>query len=211
MAPDRSFDMSMGLYGLGAVGTIGSWFAMNYVGRRTMFLGGLASLFTLLVIIGGLGFVRDKTSGSWAVGALLIVFTGIYDLTIGPCTYCLVAELSSTRLRSKSVVLARNLYNVANIVNNVIVPRMLNPEAWNWGAKSAWWFAVTNIFCFAWAALCLPEPKGRTYAELDVLFEQKVPAWKFASTDVDQFHTGHHQGPSSFSEKDKDGSIEHHA
>jgi MFS transporter, SP family, general alpha glucoside:H+ symporter len=34
----------------------------------------------------------------------------------------------------------------------------------------------------------VPEPQGRTFAELDVLFEQKVSARKFASTEVDIFH-----------------------
>lgn len=33
----------------------------------------------------------------------------------------------------------------------------------------------------------LPEPKGRTYAELDVLFEDKVSARKFATTKVDLY------------------------
>jgi SP family general alpha glucoside:H+ symporter-like MFS transporter len=33
----------------------------------------------------------------------------------------------------------------------------------------------------------MPEGKGRTYAELDVLFESKVPARKFKSAVVDPF------------------------
>jgi hypothetical protein len=33
----------------------------------------------------------------------------------------------------------------------------------------------------------IPEPAGRTFAELDLLFERRVPARKFASTDVDVF------------------------
>lgn len=33
----------------------------------------------------------------------------------------------------------------------------------------------------------LPEPKGRTYGELDVLFENRVPAREFRRTKVDQF------------------------
>lgn len=33
----------------------------------------------------------------------------------------------------------------------------------------------------------MPEPAGRTFAELDLLFEQKINARKFASTDVDVF------------------------
>lgn len=33
----------------------------------------------------------------------------------------------------------------------------------------------------------MPEPRGRTFAELDLLFERHVPARKFAKTEVDVF------------------------
>lgn len=33
----------------------------------------------------------------------------------------------------------------------------------------------------------MPEPAGRTFAELDLLFEKKISARKFASTNVDVF------------------------
>lgn len=39
----------------------------------------------------------------------------------------------------------------------------------------------TNIYSFS----RLPETKDRTFEELDVLFEKRVPARKFASTNVD--------------------------
>lgn len=39
------------------------------------------------------------------------------DISVGPVTYSLVAELSSTRLRTKTVVLARAAYNVFGLVN----------------------------------------------------------------------------------------------
>lgn len=35
-----------------------------------------------------------------------------------------------------------------------------------------------------WAFFRLPECKGRSYRELDVLFERKVPARKFKKTEV---------------------------
>jgi SP family general alpha glucoside:H+ symporter-like MFS transporter len=40
---------------------------------------------------------------------------------------------------------------------------------------------------FAWSFFRLPEAKGRTYEELDLLFQKKVPARKFASTHVDPY------------------------
>lgn len=37
-----------------------------------------------------------------------------------------------------------------------------------------------------WTYFRLPEPKGRTYGELDILFENRVSARNFSKTDVTQ-------------------------
>ena len=41
--------------------------------------------------------------------------------------------------------------------------------------------------CIVYTYFRVPEPQGRSFAELDLLFERHVPARKFASTDVDVF------------------------
>ena len=41
-----------------------------------------------------------------------------------------------------------------------------------------------------WVYFRLPEAKGRTYAELDALFEGRVNARKFASTQVNPYGHG---------------------
>ena len=128
----------------------------------------------ILVVVGAMGFIKQTSAVAWSVGSLLLFFTFIYDLTVGPVCYCLVAEMSSTRLRAKSVVLARSLYNIGGIVNAFIVPRQLSREEWNWGAKTGLFWAGVNAFLILWTFFRLPEPKGRTYGELDVLFEHKV-------------------------------------
>ena len=38
-----------------------------------------------------------------------------------------------------------------------------------------------------WAFFRLPEVKGRTYEELDILFQRKIPARQFAKTEVDAY------------------------
>jgi len=48
-------------------------------------------------------------------------------------------------------------------------------------------WGTTGLLCFVWAFFRLPEPKGRTYAELDVLFEKRISARKFKETDVDLY------------------------
>jgi SP family general alpha glucoside:H+ symporter-like MFS transporter len=186
----NAFSMSLGQYALGAVGVFVAWFLMPRVGRRTLYLYGQVIMCGILLLIGFLGIIPDGNTGAqWAIGALLLVFSMVYNCSVGPVCYCLVAEIPSTRLRQKTVVLARNFYNIASIVGNIITPRMLNPTAWDWGAKSAFFWAGCCFLCLVYCYFRLPEPKGRTYGELDILFERRVSARKFASTVVQDYDT----------------------
>ncbi|KAK6953732.1 hypothetical protein Daesc_003694 [Daldinia eschscholtzii] len=206
----------MGQYALGMIGTAGSWFLSMYsrpflaacfgtysffvilirvlltlvqvsrVGRRTIHFSGLCSQLVILIIVGSLSFVKTN-GGVWAIGGMLIVFTFVYDFTVGPVTYSLVSELSSTRLKAKTIVLARAAYNASNIFVNVMTNYQLSSTAWNWGAKTAYFWAGTCLLSSIWVFFRLPEPKDRTYAELDLLFEHKVPARQFSKTKIDPF------------------------
>jgi SP family general alpha glucoside:H+ symporter-like MFS transporter len=167
---------------------MGSWFLMSRAGRRTLYVNGLA-LLTLLLLLIGLVSISNSKGVSWGIGSLLLVYTFTYDVTVGPVCYSLVAELPSTRLKTKSIVLARNVYNVFGIVNQVITPYMLNPTAWNWKGKSGFFWAGLCFLCLIWTYFRLPEPKGRTYGELDILFERGVSARKFKVTDVSPWQT----------------------
>lgn len=192
MATENAFTISLCQYAIGAIGTISSWFLMTRIGRRSLYLYGLVVMVGILLVIGCLGLAPSSkiTEVSWGVGGMLLFYVFVYDISVGPVCYCLVAEISSTRLRAKTVVFARACYNIIAIINGVITPYMLNPEAWNWGAKTGFfWFGIC-LCCVAWTFFRLPEPKGRTFGELDVLFEQRISARKFASTKVDQFTDG---------------------
>lgn len=191
MDSSNSFSLSMGQYALGMVGTAGSWFLMSRVGRRRIHFSGLCAQFCLLIIVGGLSFGGNKAS-VWAIGGVLIAFTFVYDFAVGPVTYCLISELSSTRLKAKTIVLARAAYNASNIFVNVMTNYQLSLTAWNWGARTAFFWAGSCLLSAIWVFFRLPEPKGRTYAELDILFEKKVAARKFAKTKVDPFGLQHH-------------------
>lgn len=55
------------------------------------------------------------------------------------------------------------------------------------GAKDGLFWAGITLLCIVWAVFRLPESKDRSYAELNLLFENRVPAWKFKTTKVDAF------------------------
>jgi SP family general alpha glucoside:H+ symporter-like MFS transporter len=186
-----AFDMSMGLYAIAAVGTLLSWWVMTFVGRRRIYLIGTATMCVILFVVGMLGIApKSNKAVSWAVGSMILVFAFVYDSTVGPVCYSLVAEMSSTRLRAKTIVIARNFYNIAGLVTNVLINYQLTSTAWNWGAKAGFFWLGTCFLCFVWSFFRLPEPKGRSYSELDILFEQKIPARQFKYTKVDPYQAG---------------------
>ncbi|KAJ4021776.1 hypothetical protein NW752_004784 [Fusarium irregulare] len=78
--------------------------------------------------------------------------------------------------------------NVVGIINSVLTPYMLNPTAWDWGNYAGFFWGGICFLCIIYTFFRLPEPSGRTFAELDVLFERGISARKFASTEVDVFH-----------------------
>ncbi|KAG7195389.1 uncharacterized protein KQ657_003918 [Scheffersomyces spartinae] len=191
MSESNSFTFTIIQYIFGVIGTLGSWFLAKNAGRFTIYFYGLCTLSVILVIVGALGIAIDKgaNNASWGVGVLLLFFTFSYDFTVGPLCYCIVTEIPSSRLRTKSVVISRNVYNLAGIVIAIITPYMLNPTAWNWRAKTGFFWGGFCIASSIWAWFELPETKGRTFAELDVLFAQGVPARKFRTTPVEIFNS----------------------
>jgi SP family general alpha glucoside:H+ symporter-like MFS transporter len=181
LAVSQSFTMSLVQYAIGVIGTLSSWVLMTYLGRRTLYVGGLGLLTVVLLVIGFVSIARSTPAISWATGSMLLVYTFIYDSTVGPVCFSLVSEMPSSRLRTKSIVLARNVYNILNLVTGIIIPYMLNVDAWNWRGKSGFFWGALCIICLVWSFFRLPEPKGRSYAELDILFENRVPTRQFAT------------------------------
>jgi hypothetical protein len=59
---------------------------------------------------------------------------------------------------------------------------MLSKQNAGWGQKTGLFFAGTTAAYLIPCFFLFPETKGRTYGELDELFERGVPAWRFAKT-----------------------------
>ena len=190
LSSSTSYSFAMGQYAINMVGVFGAWGLMTLgVGRRSLYLYGLCGLFSMLFIMGFLGLVpkAHKDQAALATGSIMIVWALVYQLTVGTVCYSLVAELSTRRLQIKTVVLGRNLYNVVAIITSVLTPYMLNPSAWNWSNLTGFFWAGLCFLCIIYTYFRIPEPRGRTFAELDLLFERKVSARKFAKTEVDVF------------------------
>lgn len=127
-----SFNMGLGTMAIAFCGTCLSWVTMTYVGRRTVYLTGLSVLFVVLMVVGGLAFPAENVSSArWIQASFIMVWVFVYDFTVGPMAYCIVGEVSSTRLRSKTVGIARIVYNCNSVVSGILCTYQINPTAWN--------------------------------------------------------------------------------
>ncbi|KAL1592521.1 hypothetical protein SLS59_009613 [Nothophoma quercina] len=181
----QAFNVNISLSACYIVGGIICWFLFPHFGRATIYMSGMAIMFVILIVIGGLGFASG-TGKSLAIGILLVFSTLVNMITIGPVCYPIVAETPSGRLRYKTVCIGRFVYNLTGLFHNSVTPRMLSPIGWNWGAKAALFYAGTNLLCNIWCWFRLPETKDRPFGEIDLLFENKVSARKFKYTSVDR-------------------------
>jgi len=186
LSPSLSYDLSAAMYGLAIFAHLLALFLMRYVGRRKLYMFGLLSMSLTLFIMGAVACSAsaDTQTGAWTIGVLNVLTTFWYDLTIGPVCYTLVSEIPSTRLRVKTVAVGRIAYNVVGIISNLIMPQMLNPTAWNLKGKTSFLWAVTAALSLVWCYWRLPEPKGLTYMELDILFQKRASARKFREVRV---------------------------
>ncbi|KAM0815457.1 hypothetical protein AB5N19_01251 [Seiridium cardinale] len=192
ISSEDSFKLGWGQNALNFVGTVCTWFILNKVGRRKLMFSGMCVMFVLLIITGCMGInAQPSTAESWAAGSTVVLLSAVANFSVGPVVYTIVSEIPSTRVRAKSIILARNAYNAINIAFvNVVAYRQLNPNEWNWGPKAAFFWAGINAIFTTYIFFRLPETKGRTFAELDILFENHVPARKFASTKIETLVEG---------------------
>jgi SP family general alpha glucoside:H+ symporter-like MFS transporter len=66
-----------------------------------------------------------------------------------------------------------------------LASQMLNTTGWNMAGKCGYVWGSTAIVCWVSAYFFLPEFKHRSYRELDILFNRRVPARQFKKTVID--------------------------
>jgi MFS family permease len=174
--------MSVGYLAVGFVGTLLSWVLITKVGRRRIYNYGLATLTVMIFLIGILDCAPNYTNRPgviWAQSTLMIIWNGIYDLTIGPVCFVLICEVSATKVRAKTIAVATAVQAIFGIVMTVAIPYMINPDQANMRGKLGFFFGGLSLISCTWSWFRVPETYGRTYEELDLMFEKKVKTRKF--------------------------------
>jgi SP family general alpha glucoside:H+ symporter-like MFS transporter len=188
LSTSTTYKLNTGGTAMALFGTLVAWFAlMPYLGRRIIYLWGMFTMSMILFTIGILN-VKTKDHGIGMTQAVLtLLWTLTFQLSAGQLGWALPAEMGSTRLRQKTVCLARNAYYLVSLLSGVLEPYFMNPTEWNLKGYTGFIWGGTAFATFVWAYFRLPETRGRTFEDLDILFAKKVPARKFEGYDVNVF------------------------
>ena len=114
---------------------------------------------------------------------------------MGQLGWAFVGEVSSQRLRARTAGLAAGISVIFGLTFNTAVPVMrkclyrefgmivltcctVDVEGVDWGYDTAWLFFATGMLVSVAIWFFVPEPSQRNYAEMDEMYNNRVPARK---------------------------------
>ncbi|TIA60744.1 MFS general substrate transporter [Aureobasidium pullulans] len=133
-----------------------------------------------------------KTAGApKAALGFLLLWVICYGASAGPIGFVAAVETSTPRLRAQTTSFNLGCYGLGFVVFQWTVSYMISPDAANLGIKAVYVWAGLLVPFTILLWLYYPETYGRTYWELDELYERKIPAWKFKNTPTLSDQSGH--------------------
>lgn len=195
--------------GLGA-NTASIW-VLHHVGRRRLVLYGLLGVAFLWFTMGISG-IWDKEPTIMLVlsspmnpkrpcdeilltcvfrytAFSMIAIIVVAGLSVWPASYAVGAETSSLHLRGKSQGIGWLTAGASASIFGFFLPYLYNSDAANLRSKIGFIFSALCALSAVVSYFYVPEMKGRTPAEIDRMFEAKVPAKDFGNWTLPSSHS----------------------
>ncbi|CZR40695.1 uncharacterized protein FPRO_10283 [Fusarium proliferatum ET1] len=163
---------------MGVVSAIVNLFLMMRLRHRLLMFFGVG-ISIIMYLIMGIASLLPKTTGSLTVIGVSLQFISIsYGPAVG-ASMAVAGEVSASRLRAQSLGLGAAFMALAATFWQVVLPYLFNQDEANLGGKLGWIFLGMAIVYLVIVYFDVPGTRGRTYEELDVMFEKGIPARKF--------------------------------
>ncbi|CAK7237471.1 hypothetical protein SCUCBS95973_009970 [Sporothrix curviconia] len=152
------------------------------VGRWKLLFTGIIFMNIAMLGIGVTGTVWTSPYPSTAAPAFITWVTlGVIGNSVGPgaCGFIYAAEAGSARLRALSNSLGQTIRGVLSMTYGLAIAYMLDGGAL--GVRGAgYWFLGWGLIALVLTYFFIPDFTGRSYANIDELFERRIPARKWS-------------------------------
>lgn len=171
--------------GLLLVGLLVAAFTVDKIGRRPLLIGTMFVQAAMNFGIGAIGTQSAKnafqlnTTQSNAIIALSCIWMAVYSMGVAPLGYAYASDTSTAVLRAKTTAYANAIVSCFALLFSYCTPLMLSAQDANWGGQVGYFYgclAAINVVLFYFT---IPETRGRSFIELDEMFDNRVATRKF--------------------------------
>ncbi|KAL3495038.1 general substrate transporter [Aspergillus germanicus] len=155
----------------------------NKISRRNNLIVCSIGILISLITVGGLGTTRsaDGTfSRGIGIGIVVLAYINIifYNFSIGTLSYSIASEMSVGRNRNKITSCAMAVFFITVWLMVFTSPYMYYDG--NLGPKIGFVYGGTTVLLLAYSWFCVGETAGRSNADIERLFQDKVPVREWA-------------------------------
>lgn len=171
----NSFILGLVMQALGVAAVLVTTTIIDSFGRRRLLIGGAIVQAIFLYIMGSIGTIANPTDTQMRVmAASFMLFFFFYLLAWAPLSYIILGEASSRRLVEKTSNLAVSLSVITAFVVSFTVPYLVSAEYANLGARVGFIYGSLSFAVSILTFFFIPEMKGRSLEELDILFAENT-------------------------------------
>lgn len=167
------FTVSVVLYVCMFMSNVAAFPLIEISGRRTLMVMGIFSLTLIELLMGIMGAVNNAGS-LWVTLVCIFLWAIFYQVSIGAVGLAIASEIATPRLRPITISLVGFMQGASGWLIGFVSPYMINPDAGNLGAKVGFVFAGFGVPLCVLIFLYIPETKGLSFEDLDMLFENKI-------------------------------------
>lgn len=152
---------------IGGVNFIFTLVAIRWIdrwGRKPLMIGGTVGMIVSLSII-TFAYFTNQLQG-YLVLACILVYIASFAASLGPITWVVIAEIFPNKLRSKAMSVAVVALWIVNSLVTLGFPVVLNRLG---GGFAFLLFAIMCVVLLLFVIFKLPETKGKTLEELEVI------------------------------------------
>jgi sugar porter (SP) family MFS transporter len=164
---------------------------VDRLGRRPTAIIGMSVLLAIDIAAGTLAFFIDKPNVPIAIAALSFIFNGFWAASFYSLSVTLPTEIPEPRLRNMTNSYTLGCAYTTAVITTFAVPQLVSADAANLGAKTYLVFGGIVAIILTLYYIYLPETSGRTFAEINEMYEQKIPPrkWKGHKTSAEHQET----------------------